>query len=150
MGTERSERGAGRPLKWSDFEDFERQVNDYFRVCDESERPYTMTGLAMHLGTNRMTLYNIETRGDYDERYIEVIGLAKQRCELWLEESLLTNRGNVVGAIFTLKNNFGWKDKSEKEVTLGDNFTKVLEERRRKVIEHKVIDIEEVQDEVDQ
>lgn len=145
METERCEKGKGRPLKWPNFDEFQTQINDFFDTCDREDRPYTITGLAIHLGTNRMTLHNVTTRGDYDDRYIEALAMAKQRCELWLEESLLTNRSNVVGAIFSLKNNFGWKDKTEKEVTVSEGVTQLLEERRRKVLANKVIDIKEIE-----
>jgi len=124
-------------MKYKDYDEFQARVDDFFATCDKTARPYTITGLAMHLGTSRMGLKNIVDRGDYDERFIESVLVAKQRCELWLEESLLSKGTNVIGAIFSLKNNFGWKDKTETEYSIGGDTAKLLEERRRKVIDSR-------------
>lgn len=71
--------------------------------------PYTITGLALALGTNRQTLINYEE----DERFFDTIKAAKSKCEHFNEQFLFGN--NVTGVIFNLKNNYGWRDKSELE-----------------------------------
>ena len=44
--------------------------------------------------------------------------MARQKVEHALEKHLY--QGSVVGTIFNLKNNFGWKDKSEVDNTSSD------------------------------
>ena len=120
---------AGRPLMFETVEDLHNAIEDYFTECDntivkkilnknqeiiaEVSRPYTITGLAQHLGTNRQTLINYEER----EEYFDTIKRAKARIEACYEERALLGDNNPVVSIFTLKNNFNWKDKSETELS---------------------------------
>jgi hypothetical protein len=48
---------------------------------------------------------------------IDTIKKAKGRVELKLEEHLYGN--SVAGAIFNLKNNFEWRDRTETDITSG-------------------------------
>lgn len=70
--------------------------------------PYTFTGLANFLGTSR------ETLNEYSERpeFVDSIRYALSRCEEYVEQTLFTSP-NVTGPIFNLKNNYGWRDRSE-------------------------------------
>lgn len=67
----------------------------------------TVSGLAYTLGMSTEALRNYE---DKDE-FLATVKRAKQRIEMSLEQRLAGN--NVAGAIFNLKNNFSWKDKTE-------------------------------------
>lgn len=69
--------------------------------------PYTITGLAVFLGTSRETLIDYQGRKEFSDTIKE----AKDKCENFVELSLLDK--NPTGAIFNLKNNYGWKDKTE-------------------------------------
>lgn len=75
--------------------------------------PYTVTGLALALGTNRSTLVNYETR----DEFFDTIKRAKTKIEDFAEQRLFGN--NPTGTIFNLKNNYGWKDKTETDITTG-------------------------------
>lgn len=134
-------KGAGRPKKFQNIDEFRERINEYFDRCDERERPYTVTGLAYHLDTNRTLLLNIEHMGHYGEDFAYEIAKAKMRCELWLEENLLTRNSNVVGSIFALKNNFGWRDKTEQEISHHGDVAKLLEQRRKQVIEQRTVQV---------
>jgi hypothetical protein len=59
-----------------------------------------------------------ETLRDYGtkDEFSATVKRAKQKIEISLEQRLAGN--NVTGSIFNLKNNFGWKDKSEVDATL--------------------------------
>lgn len=71
-------------------------------------KPYTISGLAYFLGTNRQTLLNYEQK----DEFFDTIRAAKARIEMFVEESLWTPK-IATGVMFNLKNNFGWVDKSE-------------------------------------
>lgn len=71
------------------------------------QKPYTITGLALALDTSRETLLEYQERPEF----VDTIKKAKDRCHNYVEDSLLTS--NPTGAIFNLKNNYGWKDKTE-------------------------------------
>lgn len=73
--------------------------------------PYTITGLALALDTSRETLLNYEER----DEFFDTIKKAKDRCEHYNEQMLFST--TPTGTIFNLKNNYGWKDKTETDVT---------------------------------
>jgi hypothetical protein len=144
--------GGGRPLKFKSVKKLQKQIDAYFESCydyardmwgnrwidkeaglDENGNPYyvkkkvkafTITGLAIALGTTRNTLLEYEN-SKYDDReelteeqaktnaqiekFSNTIKAAKQKCYEDTEQYLF--RGHATGAIFSLKNNYGWVDK---------------------------------------
>ena len=92
------------------------------------QQPYTITGLALALGTTRETLIDYEN-GNRDnkpddenfdedvELFSDTIKKAKLRCEQFNEAQLFST--SPAGTIFNLKNNYGWKDKTETDLTSG-------------------------------
>ena len=104
--------GNTNALKYKSTKELQKGIDKYFKECDEKGKPYTMTGLAITLGICRKTLVNY---GESDLFY-SLIKNAKAKVEEQLEESLY-RLGNNSGVIFNLKNNYGWVDKQEQEVT---------------------------------
>lgn len=102
--------GNDNALKFKDEQELAKAINKYFENCDEKEKPYTMSGLALSLGIDRTTLINYGKRDSYST----LIKNAKLKVEEQLEESLY-RLGNNSGVIFNLKNNYGWKDQVEVE-----------------------------------
>lgn len=102
---------VGRPRKYTASQ-AQKLVDEYFQSCDDTKRPYTVTGLALALNTSRKVLCQWAERED---ELAAVITRAKTRVEHFLEELLLTAR-NPVGAIFALKNH-GWSDRQQLEVS---------------------------------
>ena len=98
----------GRPLKFKDAKEIEDKAEEYFKYCDEHDKPYTMTGLAIALDTDRKTLLNYGNKEDF----FLTLKKIKSRVENYAEEQLYRN-GNTAGVIFNLKNNYGWVDKQE-------------------------------------
>lgn len=109
--------GNNNALKYKSENELEKAINDYFSKCDEKEKPYTMTGLALSLGIDRTTLINYGKR----DLFSTLIKNAKARVEEQLEESLY-RLGNNSGVIFNLKNNYGWTDKIEQEVVATNRY----------------------------
>lgn len=117
---------GGRPFKFTDPDKLDSQIEDFFEWCNKNKKIPTVTGLAVHLDTDRHTLLNYENsledaaydKLDYDVkvRLITSIKRAKQRVESGYEQALF-NKNSAVGAIFTLKNNYKWVDKQEVEQT---------------------------------
>lgn len=131
---------AGRPPLYDDPEEVKAIIDDYFlsvtHIHPETEqeisRP-TMAGLAYALKMSRQSLINYGNK----EEFFDTIKRARDRVEVALEENLYGN--NVTGTIFNLKNNFGWKDKTEQEVNLNARVTELsdeeLDERIRELSE---------------
>lgn len=121
-----SKNKGGRPFKFTDPDKLDAQIEDFFKWCNENKKIPTVTGLAVHLDTDRLTLLHYENsldnpsydKLDYDVkvRLINSIKRAKQRVESEYEQALF-NKNSAVGAIFTLKNNYKWVDKQEVEQT---------------------------------
>lgn len=119
---------VGRPPLYTSNEDLEPIIEEYFTLCDNriqyvyskkrddvveiiNPEPYTMAGLAYNLGMDRDTLL----RYSKQEKFYGTIKKARDRVHMDVERRLMDGAG--VGAIFSLKNNFDWKDRSEQENT---------------------------------
>ena len=112
--------GITNALKYTTKEELQKGIDNYFKSCDEKEKPYTMTGLALSLGIDRRTLINYGNK----ELFFTLIKNAKAKVEEQLEENLY-RLGNNSGVIFNLKNNYGWRDSVE--VTDNRELNKVEE-----------------------
>ncbi len=126
---------AGRPLKFKSPEELQNKIDAYYEWAKENKKHITITGLAWFLDTNRQTLLRYEEEDsellksvseDVRQAFRDTVKRAKARVEMEYEESLY-NKNSAVGAIFTLKNNYGYVDKQEVsqkveniEVKLGD------------------------------
>ena len=110
----------GRPLAFETVEELESAVDNYFAVdahVDQGDGLVylpTMSGLALSLGVDRKTVLNYSNKEDF----FPTINKARCKIESFIETRLYGN--NVTGCIFNLKNNFGWKDKSEIDNTSSD------------------------------
>lgn len=123
---------GGRPLKFKTVRELQKKIEEYFLTCWTKKldqfgnpikdketgeqimfqfKPYTITGLAVSLDTTRDTLLDYEDR----DKFSDTIKRAKEQCHQYAEEQLYIGK-NPTGAIFNLKNNYGWKDKREIEI----------------------------------
>lgn len=108
---EKAKRSVGRPLKFETPEQLEEAINTYYAECEIKEKPLTMSGLAYALGVSRKTLVNYS----YRDEFLLTIEKARNKVELDNEERLVGGKGSATGIIFSMKNNFGWVDKTEVE-----------------------------------
>lgn len=132
----KGENREGRPLKFKSVEELKKKIDEYFKSCwvqkvdmfgnpiflkdDKGKktnqkvmiqfRPYTITGIAVALDTTRDLLIDYAEKDEFSD----TIKRAKQMCHNYAEESLFIGK-NPTGAIFNLKNNYGWQDKTETE-----------------------------------
>lgn len=97
------------PKKWASREELEGLINGFFQYCEMNDKPLTYTRLAVFLGTNRQTLKNYMEK----PKFKPVLEWAKAMIEADTEERLQAGKGSAAGCIFTLKNNYGWKDQTE-------------------------------------
>lgn len=99
----------GRPRKYQDIHAWQDEIDAYFAGRDAINKPYTMHGLARALHLSRMTLLRYE---EYDDApaFGDAIKSARERVAEWTEDRLHTKGYHPAGAIFSLKNNFGWQD----------------------------------------
>ena len=122
---------TGRPPKFTDAEELEKKIAEYFEDCDNEDKPYTVTGLAYTLGISvqqlrdyKNAINNINILKQLDDSVKAELSLivkrAYQMCEAYAEKRLLDAKCNKspVGYIFALKNFQGdFVDKTEVEQT---------------------------------
>jgi hypothetical protein len=75
------------------------------------EKPFTISGLCIHLGITRQKFTALCRK----EEYKEICELVRLIAENYLEENMLNGKINPIATIFTLKNNFGWKEQQANE-----------------------------------
>jgi hypothetical protein len=126
MAEPKDKNPVGKPLRFKTVKELEDAIDEYFAFQDarikeihtkEGEAvaithpaPYTMSGLSRALGISRQALSEYTHR----EEYGDTIKEARDRVQEDIERRLMETP-NQSGAIFNLKNNFGWKDKTEVE-----------------------------------
>lgn len=132
---------GGRPLKYKTKEELQKAIDAYFKECifkkyirddmgnierDEDGvfrheliivRPITVTGLAIACGMTRQILINYSEK----DEFWDTIKDAKEVCQQFAEEHLFTAK-NSTGAIFSLKNNWKWVDKTEQDVNISGSI----------------------------
>lgn len=114
---------GGRPPLYTSAEEVQAIIDGFFADCEAREKPYTISGLAYALD---MTTETLRKYGDKDE-FSATVKKAKLKVERYLEERL--DAAACTGAIFNLKNNFGWKDQQDHTVSGGDKPLEVIERR---------------------
>ena len=119
-----------RPLKLKSAKEVQSKIDEYFAYCDNRIRqvysaksegvievldpaPYTMSGLAVSLGIDRRTLLNYSNK----EEFFPTIKAARDKVEADVEERMNDKQTFTPGLIFNAKNNFGWKDRTEQDIT---------------------------------
>lgn len=108
---------VGRPRKYQNVEELEKLIDEYFLKCDETKRPYTITGLALYLDMDRKALLRYEK--EYEDEFCHTIKRAKERVQEFVE-CCLFKKGIAQGVIFNLKNNFGWEENQKVDATVNN------------------------------
>jgi hypothetical protein len=124
---------GGRPLKFKTVDELNQAVSAYFDMCDPhteqrvveagvnergetifnkravltEQQPYTVSGLARALGISRQTLLDYGKR----DEFLDTLEAARDRCHEFAEKQLYGKASS--GAAFSLKNNWGWRDRQE-------------------------------------
>jgi hypothetical protein len=131
---EKAKHPGGRPPIFATAEEMQLKIEEYFDSCwvdkvseatdkdgkctmstvHYQNRPYTIMGLALHLGMGRETLCQYSKDGEFSD----IVKRAKQKVEMAVEE-LLLEKGHS-GSIFWLKNHAGYTDKIIQEQTGAD------------------------------
>jgi len=105
----------GLQPKYKTPEELEIKCNEYFKRCDENDEPYTIVDLALSLGfIDRHAILNYKGRS---KAFNATVKRVTARIEGQRVRKMLKGSQNVAGCIFDLKNNFGYKDKIEQEIS---------------------------------
>lgn len=134
---------VGRPLKFQTVKELQAAIDEYFEYCDNrinkvysaksdgviefiDPAPYTMSGLARHIGLSRQALIDYTNR----DEFLDTIKAAREKVHEDVETRLMEKQ--ATGAIFNLKNNFGWKDQTQQDINHSGNVSFVNDVPRPK------------------
>lgn len=123
---------GGAPRKWKSVEAMQKAIETYFAKCESRVRveivgppnnrqamsvlnpePPTVLGLALSLD---LTSEGLREYGERPE-FTATVQKAKARIAATIERRMMDGDGWGPGHIFSLKNNFGWKDYQTIEAT---------------------------------
>ena len=107
---------VGAKISFNELKTVKKRIQGYFTHCEDNNLHLTMTGLALALGTNRDKLGRVVKDKKVKEDVRRAIKIAKVWIEHYLEQ-LLLSRDKPAGIIFNLKNNYGWKDLFEHDIS---------------------------------
>jgi len=126
--------GKGQRARYLSPEAMEFVIDEYFMRCEAMETPPTLADLTLALGfSTKLTLKGYKDRSD-DFRH--VIETAETRMEGWKNRLLLKGGPTTQAAIFDLKNNHHWADKTESTVTHtpGGSLAELVQSLQGKVL----------------
>jgi len=127
---------GGRPRIFETVEAMQEAIDKYFEECKASLKeiydkkkqelvtvneptPWTVEGLALALGfCDLNTLLNYEKKEGYEE-FFSAVKKAKLKIQQNKVINGLNGNYNPAVAIFDLKNNHGYRDKTETDLTSG-------------------------------
>jgi hypothetical protein len=118
---------GGRPRLYESPALFEAKVEAYF-ASDEGQKFPTLSGLCVFMGF--CDKQSFSTYEGYGPEFSLTVNKTRLRIENHRHQALIQKDTFTPGIIFDLKNNHGWKDKQELEVT--GNFAALLAERRKR------------------
>jgi len=91
---------TGRPPMYSNPEEMEEVIQDYFNTCDAQEEPYTVPDMAVFMGfTSRFSIQDYKNK----PMFAHTIKKALSKIEGQRVRNMVAGKGNVVGQIFDLK-----------------------------------------------
>ena len=135
---------AGRPKKWKSPKELQDQIDAFYEWCEANDKRITVSRLAWWLDVDRKSLIRYERADEFNwlstvseeerKEYSNTIKKAKRRIQAEYEE-LLYQKGSNTGAIFTLKNNYDWKDKQEIVSTDKKSINDMTEEELNRRLE---------------
>ena len=99
-------------------DEVEERVKYFFQWCIDNDVRPGVELMALALGTTRQNLWNWQQAGG---RKGEIITLAKQMLAALIENWGQTGKINPAALCFIMKNNFGYSDNVQIEVTKPDN-----------------------------
>ena len=109
-----------RPRHYDDPAEFDAKVDQYVLEAREAGDPLTMTGLAIALGfVDKSSIYQYQENPKFLHSVKRARQLVQHSTEMW------AIRERSPGAIFSLKHNYGWRDKHEIDHNVKSNPTEV-------------------------
>ncbi len=108
---------VGRPRKFETVEELQLAIDKYFAECKESETPLTISGLAYAIDLTRENILVYE-KDENRKEYHDTVKKAKAFILAEQEARLVSGKNNPAGLIFSMKNNYNWRDQQDINLSL--------------------------------
>lgn len=105
---------TGRPYKWDSVEELEKELLEYFELCDKTDTVPTITAIATWLKCNKDTIY--AHANNPNSPFSVLLKNVINVCHTSLENGAVDGKVNSVVYIFMGKNYFGLRD--DKNITV--------------------------------
>ena len=105
---------TGRPYAFESVEKLEKDLGEYFKLCDETNTIPTVTAIGAWLHCDRDTIYN--HANNPNSPFFGVLKNTINICHCFLENGAVDGKVNSVLYMFLSKNYFGLKD--DKNITV--------------------------------
>ncbi len=125
--------GFGRPRLYQDHDSFAAKVDEYFAFVEDKGKKPTLAGLAYHMGFDDRE--SVSTYATYGPDFSRTVKRAKLLMEDDRQQSLLSKDKFTPGIALDLKNNHGWKDKTEQELSGPDGGPVTIQKIERVIVE---------------
>ncbi len=107
---------TGRPRLYQDHESFAAKVEGYFASLKDTDKKPTLAGLCYFMDFDDKESFT--TYGTYGEDFSRTVRRTRMRMEDDRQQSLLSKDKFTPGIALDLKNNHGWRDKSEMDLNV--------------------------------
>lgn len=108
------------PVDMTDTSQVEKRITEYFTICGEDDYKPSFAGLAVAFGIDRRRLWEYSTGNCLPQRKNpEVMDAIKKAVAVLngqMEDWMQSGKINPVSGIFLMKNNYGYKDQTEKVI----------------------------------
>ena len=113
---------TGRPYKWNSVDELEKELLEYFELCDKTNTVPTITAIATWLHCSRDTIYS--HANNPNSQFSDVLKNVINVCHTSLENGAVDGKVNSVVYIFMGKNYFSLTD--NKDITISANSDKQI------------------------
>lgn len=114
---------TGRPYKWDSVEELEKELLEYFELCDKTDTVPTITAIATWLKCNKDTIY--AHANNPNSPFSGLLKNVINICHTSLENGAVDGKVNSVVYIFMGKNYFGLRDDKNITVTPTSDNTQI-------------------------
>ena len=112
--------GLGRPYAFGSIEQFEKDVAEYFDVCNNTQTVPTITSLALWLRVDKSTIY--EHANNSNSPFSDILKNIITYCHSIIQNGTVEGKINPVTYIFISKNDYSMRD--DKNITVTPNSDK--------------------------
>ena len=114
--------GVGRPYAFSSVDGLQKDVGEYFDVCNNTQTVPTITSLALWLGVDKTTIY--EHANNSNSPFSTILKNVITYCHSIIQNGTVEGKINPVTYIFISKNDYSMRD--DKNITVSPSSDKQL------------------------